>query len=110
MLIGLRQDIFALAEERSRRMKGHIYGKDENGGTSTLYVSPVPFELVNATMKKEPGRPDMLPGVKRKMAETDAVGKAVLAAPALGVAAGITGAFKWLSDRKSKMKESEKDG
>jgi Fe-S-cluster-containing dehydrogenase component len=108
MLIGPRREIFALAEERSRRMKGHIYGKDENGGTSTLYVSPVPFELVNATMKKEPGKPDMQPGVKRKMAETDTVGKAVLAAPALGIAAGVAGAFKWLSDRKSKMKESEK--
>jgi hypothetical protein len=47
-------------------------------------------------------------GVKRKMAETDTVGKAVLAAPALGIAAGVAGAFKWLSDRKSKLKENEK--
>ena len=108
MLIGPREDIFALAEERSRQMKGHIYGKNENGGTSTLYVSPVPFELINATMKKGPGRPDMQPGVKRQMAETDAIGKAVLAAPALGIAAGVAGAFKWISERKSKLKESEK--
>ncbi len=111
MLIGPRQDIFALAEERSRQMKGYIYGKSENGGTSTLYVSPVPFDIINTTMKKEPGRPDMRPGVRRKMAETDAVGKAVLAAPALGIAAGVVGAFKWIADRKSKLKKiGEKDG
>jgi formate dehydrogenase iron-sulfur subunit len=108
MLIGTRQEIFALAEERTGQMKGYIYGKNENGGTSTLYVSPVPFDLINVTMKKEPGRPDMRPGVKRKMAESDAVGKAVLAAPALGIAAGVAGALKWISDRKSKLTESEK--
>jgi Fe-S-cluster-containing dehydrogenase component len=111
MLIGPRQEIVVLAEERARKMNGHIYGKTENGGTSTLYVSPVPFERINATMKKEPGRPDMKPGVERQMAGTDAIGKAVLAAPALGIAAGVAGAFKWLADRKSRLTEgNKKDG
>ena len=111
MLIGLRREITALAEERARQMNGHIYGKDENGGTSTLYVSPVPFERINRTMKKEPGRPGMKPGVERQMAATDAVGKAVLASPLLGIAAGAAGAFKWLAGRKSRLTEGgKKDG
>lgn len=108
MLIGPRREIVSLAEERARQMNGHIYGKDENGGTSTLYVSPVSFEAINKTMKREPGRPDMKPGVERQMAATDAVGKAVLAAPALGIAAGVAGAFKWLADRKSSLTEGGK--
>jgi hypothetical protein len=48
-------------------------------------------------------------GVERQMAGTDAIGKAVLAAPALGIAAGVAGAFKWLTNRKSKVKESGKE-
>ena len=71
-------------------------------------MSPVSFERINKTMKKEPGRPDMKPGVERQMAGTDAIGKAVLAAPALGIAAGVVGAFKWLADRKSRLTEGEK--
>jgi len=108
MLIGPRREIFAQAEERARQMNGQIYGKNENGGTSTLYVSPVPFELIHKTMKKEPGRPDMKPGLVRQMAGTDSIGKAVLAAPAVGIVAGAAGAFKWLSNRKATLAEGEK--
>jgi Fe-S-cluster-containing dehydrogenase component len=108
MLIGPRREIVALAEERARNMNGHIYGKTENGGTSTLYVSPVSFDRINATMTRGPGRPDMKPGVERQMAGTDAIGKAVLAAPALGIAAGVAGAFKWLAGRKSRLTEGGK--
>ena len=41
MLIGPKKDIEAEAQTRARQMKGYIYGKKENGGTSTLYISPV---------------------------------------------------------------------
>ena len=109
LLIGLRKDIFALAEERAKQMNGYIYGKNENGGTSTLYVSPVPFDIINKTMKKKPGQPDMPTGVKRGMVGTDSMGKAVLAAPALGIAMGAAGAFKWLSQRKAAVKGKEQD-
>ena len=99
MLIGPKQDIYALADQRAKQMKGHIYGWLENGGTSTLYVSPVSFENINKAMEKKPGRPDMKPGVEGKMDATitELMGKMVFAAPAIGIAAG---AFKWLSRRK----------
>ena len=109
LLIGPGKDIEAMAEERAKRMNGHIYGKRENGGTATLYVSPVSFDLINRTMQKKPGRPDMQPGVKRGMAGTDGLGKAVLAAPVLGIAAGAAGAFHWISRRKAESKDTEKD-
>ena len=60
-------------------------------------------------MQRKPGQPDMQPGVKRGMAGTDGLGKTVLAAPALGIAAGAAGAFGWLSRRKSEVKKAGED-
>jgi len=107
MLIGPRDGMLAEAERRAQLMKGFLYGKDENGGTSTFYVSPVPFDRIDATIQKGPGRPHMRPGVKRRMAGTDGLGKAVLAAPAVGI---VAGAVTWLADRKARVeKEGKKD-
>ena len=107
LLIGPRREIEKIADDRALAMSGYIYGKVENGGTSTLYVSPVSFEKINAAMEKKPGRPDMKPGVKRRMASTDPLGKAVLAAPVLGIAAA--GALGWLSKRKEQVKKEEEN-
>ncbi len=105
MLIGPREEIEKLAEERARAMNGHIYGKKENGGTSTFYVSPVSFEKINAAMEKKPGQPDMKPDVKRRMASTDPLGNAVLAAPIFGIVAA--GTLNWFSKRKDKAAKEE---
>ncbi len=103
MLIGPREEIEKIADERARAMSGYLYGKTQNGGTSTLYVSPVSFDRIHATMEKKPGRPDMKPNVERRMAKTDAYGKAVLASPVLGLAAA--GALGWYSRRRKLAKE-----
>lgn len=107
MLIGPREEITSLARERAGAMDGFIYGEKENGGTSTLYISPVPFELINKAIDKKPGRPDMQPGVKRQMAKTDTAAKLVLASPVLG-AAMAAGALGWLSRRKALVKDAGK--
>jgi len=104
LLIGTRNAIEKVAAERAGRMNGYIYGKKQNGGTATLYVSPVPFEEINKTMTKKPGQPDMKVDVPRRMAGTDPLAKAVLAAPVLGIAAGILG---WLSSRGDKTGKEE---
>jgi len=103
MLIGQKFDMETEAQERAQRMSGYIYGKKENGGTATFYVSPVPFELINKTMPKKPGQPDMMPEVQRRMAGTDNLGKVVLAAPFLGLAAA--GALGWFTRRKELVKK-----
>ncbi|MCB9462054.1 MAG: 4Fe-4S dicluster domain-containing protein [Anaerolineaceae bacterium] len=45
---GKYEDMLALAhrmiEENPGKYVDHIYGEEENGGTATLYISPVPFE------------------------------------------------------------------
>jgi formate dehydrogenase iron-sulfur subunit len=47
---GKRQDLLSLAYERirnnPRRYVSHVYGEHEVGGTSWLYLSPVPFEKI----------------------------------------------------------------
>lgn len=53
--IGDRDAVFAEAERRARALGGddwerHLYGRDEHGGTSTLYVSAVPFEAIDAAI------------------------------------------------------------
>lgn len=106
MAIGPRKEILARAEELARKIGGHLYGRKENDGTGTLYVSPVPFEALDRAVVKGPGRPG-LGAAKRRMAETDGLGKAVLAAPAIGIAAGLAGAFSFLSKRKDKTGKEE---
>jgi formate dehydrogenase iron-sulfur subunit len=45
---GVREDMLAMAHERIKtqpeRYVDHIFGEHENGGTSTFYISPVPFD------------------------------------------------------------------
>lgn len=104
MSIGSRKEIFAKAEELAKKIGGYLYGKTENGGTSTLYVSAVPFDHLDGVIRKGPGEPG-LGAVKRRMAGTDSLGKAVLAAPVIGIGAGVAGAFAFLSKRKDHLKK-----
>ena len=88
-------------------MNGSIYGEEENAGTSTLYVSPVPFEELNAAIEKGPGKPHLKP-VASKMAETAVFGNSVLLAPLVGLAAGIA-AVKGGSPKSSEEKKEKQE-
>jgi len=91
--IGPRPEIVALARERAREINGYVYGEHENGGTNTLYVSPVPFETLNAAIEKGPGRPHLGPAADR-MAEANNIGAALLIAPLAGAATALGRFFK----------------
>jgi formate dehydrogenase iron-sulfur subunit len=106
MSIGPRKEIYAKAEELTQKIGGYLYGKTENGGTSTLYVSSVPFDRLDGAIRKGAGEPG-LGAVTRRMAGTDGMGKAVLAAPTIGIAAGVAGAFALVAKRKDRMKKEE---
>jgi formate dehydrogenase iron-sulfur subunit len=111
----------------------YLYGLNENGGTSTLYVSPIPFEKVREALEKQHrqlikeeraqlvkagkkprkgdhGRPHMNMAAN-SMASEENLAWAVLLAPMAGAAAGITrlvkGANKLTSDS---SRESNKGG
>jgi len=99
--IGPRHEIVAEARRLAEEMNGFIYGLEENGGTNTLYVSPVPFDEINKVIDKHPlnkpvgkglgpGKPHMGP-VKDVMADETNLATATLLAPVAGIAAGILG-------------------
>ena len=67
-------------------MNGYIYGEHENGGTNTIYVSPVPFDELNKSIEKGEGKPHF-EKVEDKMALGNNIAKAMLIAPIAGIAA-----------------------
>lgn len=86
--IGPRAQILEKAKKIAADIGGFLYGADENGGTNTIYVSPVPFEKLNAAVEKGPGHTHFAP-VEDQMAHADNLAKALLIAPFAGVAAGF---------------------
>lgn len=91
-VMGPRADILAEAERRAAAIDGCLYGHQENGGANTVYVSPVPFEAIQAALEATdqtgPGRPHMRP-VEDVMAAEHNLAAAVALAPIAGVAAGV---------------------
>jgi Fe-S-cluster-containing dehydrogenase component len=83
-VIGRRSEIIALARERAREMDGYIYGLEENGGTHTIYVSPISFDRLTYDTGK--GKPHLNP-VKDTMADGSNLALAMVIAPVAGAAA-----------------------
>jgi len=89
--IGPRSKMIEKAHALAKETHGYIYGETENGGTHTLYVSPVPFDqLILETGK---GRPAM-DEVENMMADGSNLARAMLIAPIAGVAAAFGKFYK----------------
>lgn len=86
--IGPREEIIEKAHKLAEEMDGYIYGENENGGTNTLYVSPVPFDVLNKAIEKGPGSPH-LGAADDAMASANNMALAMAIAPV----AGVVGAF-----------------
>jgi formate dehydrogenase iron-sulfur subunit len=89
LLFGDRDALIAEAEARIREQPGryvdHIYGRDELGGTSWMYLSPVPFEKLGfPTLASEP-----------VTHVSEAVAELGTPAVALGVACLMGGFYYW---------------
>lgn len=91
--IGPRAEIVKKAHALAKEIGGYIYGETENGGTNTLYVSPVPFETLNKAIEKGRGRPHF-EAVEDSMARTDNLAKAMLIAPVAGAVAAAGQFYK----------------
>ncbi len=94
LTFGDRQALISEAEGRilaePDRYVAHIYGQQEVGGTSWIYLSPVPFE--------ELGFPTMEPEVVTGLSE--AVATFGTAGMAASVTALLAGAYYWFGRRK----------
>ena len=84
--IGPREEIIRRAHELAGEINGYIYGESENGGTNTIYVSPVAFDAVNDALETGKGRPH-LETVSDVMAQGNNLVSAMVLAPLAGVAA-----------------------
>jgi len=91
--IGPRDEIIKKAHELAKEIGGYIYGEKENGGTNTIYVSPVPFEELNKAIEKGKGKPHLKP-VKNTMANANNLAAAMIIAPIAGVAAAAGKFYK----------------
>lgn len=87
--IGPRKEMVARAYEIAKEIGGYVYGDKENGGTNTLYVSPVPFEMLNDAIRKGKGLPD-LAAKKDVMADGNAMTAALFLAPVAGVVSALS--------------------
>jgi Fe-S-cluster-containing dehydrogenase component len=99
--IGPRTEIVAAAHKLAKEIDGYIYGETENGGTNTLYVSPVPFDQLREAIETGPGRPDFQP-VADQMAQANNLVSAMALAPLAGVAAAVG---KFYAASKPKQRE-----
>jgi len=108
MVIGLRRDIMKEAERRAAETGGYLYGLTENGGTGTIYLSPVPFEEINKVVEKGPGRPHF-DKVSRRPARASLMETSVLMSPVIGMGAGLTAAMLAVRNRVKKKGEGEND-
>lgn len=99
---GPREEMLALARKRAEEVGGHIYGEQENGGTSTFYVSKVPFQQIDEAIKQKkakakdnkPGRPGMPVAVDNFMDTPNGFALGLLIAPIAGVTAALVGAAR----------------
>ena len=75
--IGPRDEIIKKAHALADEINGYIYSENENGGTNTIYVSPVPFEELNKTIEKGKGKPHLKP-VENTMARANNLAAAMV--------------------------------
>lgn len=95
------------ALKRAGEIGGFLYGDKENGGTSTFYVSPVPFEKIDQELKAQrsrqpdpatPGFPLMTVGVGNFLDSANGVMAGVLVAPVAGAVAAGYAAYKTMKE------------
>ncbi len=86
--IGPRDEIIKEAHRLADEEGVYIYGETENGGTNTIYVSQVPFDVLSQALTKGPGQPHF-DKVENQMAHADNLAKAMLIAPFAGLAASV---------------------
>ncbi|MCL6610283.1 MAG: 4Fe-4S dicluster domain-containing protein [Peptococcaceae bacterium] len=95
------------ARKRAGEIGGFLYGDKENGGTSTFYVSPVPFEKINMELQAQrskqpdpgaPGFPLMPVGVGNFLDSANGIMAGILVAPVAGAVAAGYAAYKTMKE------------
>lgn len=101
---GSRDEIAQLAGKRADEIGGFIYGDKENGGTSTLYVSAVPFEAIDKAIVKAAEDPKAAMRMHNPPNELEKLSPLAVTAMIAPVA-GIVGAFAATVSKKEDRNE-----
>lgn len=104
MIFGPREEIVKLAHQRKREINGYLYGEKENGGTSTIYLSSIPFEEINKAIKPKDGNPGMAK-MRNPLDNANRLAKVLFAVPF----AGAIGALGLVFGGKKRDKTIEKE-
>jgi len=90
MMFGIRNQIYNYAHQVAMEKGLYIYGDKQNGGTSTLYLSNVPFEKIDAKLREMKARFKMpVKVINRYEEEINPIGKLVGLSALAGVTAGL---------------------
>lgn len=106
MSFGDRQSIYKDANKRAKEEGLYIYGDKQNGGTSTLYLSKVPFEKIEKAINEKKDRISMNANIDNKIQnEINPIGKFILGSSLLSIIGGI--AYGVISNKKEGGKEKD---
>jgi formate dehydrogenase iron-sulfur subunit len=109
---GGRDELLAEARQRIAARPGeyvdHIYGEHEVGGTSWMYISPVPFEklgfVANQPEKKA------FPALSSEAVTANSEVAMLAVPPVLAVVAAAMSGLYWLTKRRAEAGEAEASG
>ncbi len=88
LFFGPRAEMLKMARLRAREINGFIYGETENGGTSTFYISKVPFEKIDAGLKAGKNTPSM-GKVQNALNDVNRWAKGLLISPLISAVAAV---------------------
>ena len=108
LMSGPKEEMKAYAQKRAQQIGGYIYGDTQNGGSSTFYISKVPFAKISkaiaenkkAQEDKKPGRPLMPEDVENYLDTEKGMAIGILTAPIAGAALAVVAAYKTMKGEK----------
>ncbi|MFZ5645367.1 MAG: 4Fe-4S dicluster domain-containing protein [Bacillota bacterium] len=106
IMFGDMNTIRDAAGKRAEEIGGFLYGDKENGGTTTLYVSPVPFEKIDRALREQKlrqsdpatGFPLMPVGVGNYLDSANGIVAGIFVAPLAGAMAAGYAAYKTMKE------------
>jgi formate dehydrogenase iron-sulfur subunit len=91
---GERKSIYELTYKKVKEEGLYIYGDKQNGGTSTLYLSKIPFEEIERALKEKKERFQMSVNVENKIeSKFNPIGKIVLSSGIISMIGAVVGAL-----------------
>lgn len=116
LISGPKNQMKEYAYQKAKDIGGYVYGSLENSGTSTFYISKVPFAKISQAIKAakanagddKPGRPLMPENVNNHLNKENTLAAGILGAPLAGMALAGLAAYKSIQGGKTHESEKEK--